>query len=276
MKLKIGFSPCPNDTFIFDAMVHHKIDTEGLEFECTLADVEELNQLAFRKVLDITKLSYHAFLYLQNDYLILDAGSALGFGVGPILISLSNIPITDLDEKVIAIPGQYTTANLLMSLAFPAASKKKIMLFSDIEKAVLRKVVDAGVIIHENRFTFKEKGLLQICDLGDFWEQKTASPIPLGGIAASRHLPSETAIKFERVLKRSIEFAFNNDQLPDFVRCNAQEMSEDIMRQHINLYVNERTFSLGNEGRDAVMMLFEMAFSIGLINEVKKDLFLLS
>lgn len=274
MKLSLGFSPCPNDTFIFDALVHKKIDTEGLEFELVLADVEELNQMAFSQMLDITKLSYHALLYLQNDYLILDAGSALGFGVGPLLISLSDIPEIEMTDKVIAIPGNYTTANLLLTLAYPDAVKKKLMLFSDIESAVLDRSVDAGVIIHENRFTYHQKGLICLSDLGAFWEQLTSFPIPLGGIAVKRNLPVEVAAKFQRVLKRSIEFALTNNQLSEFVKCNAQEMEEEIMRKHISLYVNQHTLSLGNEGKSAILALFEMALSMQLIGQINKNLFL--
>jgi 1,4-dihydroxy-6-naphthoate synthase len=274
MKLKIGFSPCPNDTFIFDALVNQKIDTEGLDIEFHLADVEELNQLAFRQTLDITKLSYHAFLYLHKDYILLNSGSALGYGVGPLLVALPGFPVNELNNKCIAVPGLYTTANLLMSLAFPEAINRKEMVFSEIESAVVNKTVDAGVIIHENRFTFQDKGLHQFADLGALWELQTGAPIPLGGIAALRSIPSTIATKFDRVLKRSIEYAFSNQQLSEFVKCNAQEMSEEVMRKHIQLYVNESTVNLGVKGREAIRVLFDLAVSKGLVQKSETELFL--
>ncbi|MGN6639893.1 MAG: menaquinone biosynthesis family protein, partial [Mucilaginibacter sp.] len=194
MKLTLGFSPCPNDTFIFDALIHHKIDTEGLEFEVFYDDVETLNQKAFRGELDITKLSYHAFAYVADKYILLDAGSALGFGVGPLLISkndygdLSSLK-TQISNLRIGIPGKYTTANFLLGLALPDATNKQEIVFSEIEDALLDEKIDVGLIIHENRFTYQDKGLKKIIDLGDFWEKQTGCAIPLGGIVANRKLP---------------------------------------------------------------------------------------
>ena len=179
-KLTIGFSPCPNDTFIFDALIHHKIDTEGLEFEVVMADVEELNQMALGAELSITKLSYHAFFHLLDTYVMMDSGSALGNNCGPLLIKNqgdSNPKINDL----IAIPGKYTTANFLLNFAYPELINRTEMLFSDIESALKQKQVRAGLIIHENRFTYADRGFEKILDLGEFWEQKTGTPIPLGG-----------------------------------------------------------------------------------------------
>jgi 1,4-dihydroxy-6-naphthoate synthase len=275
MKLTLGFSPCPNDTFIFDAMIHQKIDTEGLEFDVLLADVEELNQKAFAKKLDITKLSYHAYGYLVDDYVLLDAGSALGNNCGPLLISKSQLTDDQVNTGKIAIPGKYTTANFLLSLAFPNAKNKVETLFSDIEKNVLSGKVDAGLIIHENRFTYQEKGLKKIIDLGEFWEKTTQMPIPLGGIVAKRTLDNEVLYKINRVMKRSVEYAFKNPQATkDFVKQHAQEMEEAIMYKHIDLYVNEYTRNLGTKGKAAIQHMFETALDKKIIPTYTSNLFL--
>ena len=208
MKLTLGFSPCPNDTFMFDALVHNKIDTEGLEFEVVLSDVEQLNQWALKSKLDLTKLSFNAFRYCVNDYSLLDSGSALGRNCGPLLIKNPQTELTK--ESLIAIPGKYTTANLLLDLAFPNFQNKQEVLFSEIEEKVLKNEVDAGLIIHENRFTYQNRGLEKVIDLGEFWEQKTSLPIPLGGIFIKGNFTKDIKKKVERVLKRSVEFAFSN------------------------------------------------------------------
>ncbi|NUN99501.1 MAG: 1,4-dihydroxy-6-naphthoate synthase [Saprospiraceae bacterium] len=266
MKLSIGYSPCPNDTFIFDALVHGKIDTEGLEFEPVLADVEALNQGAFAERLDITKLSYHALGHVLNRYALLHAGSALGRNCGPLLIARTAIPQDQIAAKKIAIPGRYTTANFLFSIAFPDAANKEERLFSDIENDVLSGRADVGLIIHESRFTFQEKGLVQLMDLGEYWEQTTGLPIPLGGIAVRRSLPLEVQQTVDRVLHRSVAFARQNPLAPlDYVRRHAQEMDTEVMYRHIDLYVNEFTLDLGAEGRMAVERLFGMAQERGLI-----------
>ncbi|MFA6087578.1 menaquinone biosynthesis family protein [Mucilaginibacter sp.] len=287
MKLTIGFSPCPNDTFIFDALIHHKIDTEGLDFEVFYDDVETLNQKAFRGELDITKLSYHAFAYAADKYILLDAGSALGFGVGPLLISDFEISISDLEKgqivnrkseivnPLIGIPGKYTTANFLLSLAFPDATNKQEIVFSDIENAVLDGRIDIGLIIHENRFTYQDKGLHKIIDLGDFWEKRTGCAIPLGGIVANRNLPLDVQHKINRVLQRSVEFAFANPKSGlEYIRSHAQEMSEEVMYKHIELYVNQFSVDLGAEGKKAVKLLFDTALEKGIIPEIRENLFL--
>lgn len=266
MKLTLGFSPCPNDTFIFDAMIHGKVDTEGLEFQPVIADVEELNQRAFAKSLDITKLSYHAFAFLLKDYALLDAGSALGDNVGPLLIAKAPMEEADIKKARIAIPGKYTTANFLLSLAYPKAKKKTEMLFSDIEDAVLSGTVDAGLIIHENRFTYRDKGLVKLKDLGEYWESTTQMPIPLGGIVASRALGAEALQAVNRVMARSVAFALSHPEEPRaFVRRHAQEMEEEVMYKHIGLYVNDYTRSLGIKGREAVQRLFDIAMAKGVI-----------
>ena len=281
MTLTLGFSPCPNDTFIFDALIHHKIDTEGLDFEVSYDDVETLNQKAFRGELDITKLSYHAFAYVADSYVLLDSGSALGFGVGPMLICKGDSEKLRLElekpdtQLKIGIPGKYTTANFLLGLAFPEALNKQELVFSDIENAVLDGRVDVGLIIHENRFTYQDKGLKKIIDLGDFWEKETGLAIPLGGIVANRTLPLDVQHKINRVLRRSVEFAFSNPKSGlEYIRSHAQEMSEEVMYKHIDLYVNKYSVELGEEGKKAIKLLFDTATEKNVISEIKEDLFL--
>src|SRR5476651_1572020 len=281
MKLSLGFSPCPNDTFIFDALIHHKIDTEGLDFEVHYDDVETLNQKAMRGELDITKLSYHAFAYVADKYVLLDAGSALGFGVGPMLICKddpeklnSNLQSPTSNLKI-GIPGKYTTANFLLGLAFPNATNKVELVFSDIENAVLDGRVDIGLIIHENRFTYQDKGLKKIIDLGDYWEKQTGLAIPLGGIVANRNLSVDIQHKINRVLRRSVEFAFANPKSGlEFIRQHAQEMSEEVMYKHIELYVNKYSIDLGAEGKKAIKLLFDTAREKEIIPEIKHEIFL--
>jgi 1,4-dihydroxy-6-naphthoate synthase len=277
MKLSLGFSPCPNDCFMFDAIVNRRIDLESLEFSIRMADVEALNKAAFAGQADVTKLSYHAYAYCTRDYVLLDAGSALGRNCGPLLISKRPIAVEEVaaGTLAIAIPGRYTTANFLLGLAFPAALNKSELLFSDIEAAVLDGRFDAGLIIHENRFTYAAKGLTKIIDLGEFWEGETGAPIPLGGIVVNRSLPGEVQRAVNRVLRRSVEYAFAHRaaSLP-FVREHAQEMSEDVMYRHIDLYVNEYSVDLGAEGRRAVEILFDRARAAGVIPSVSNELFL--
>jgi len=272
--ITLGYSPCPNDTFIFDALVHKKIDTEGLDFKVVLADVEELNQKAFNKELGVTKLSYHAYGYLTNDYVLLTSGSALGKGCGPLLVQNSNIQSLKLEKARIAIPGKYTTANFLLSIAYPKVENKVEMLFSEIENAVLTNKVDAGLIIHENRFTYQEKGLKKIIDLGEYWEQITRALIPLGGIAIKRTFPIEIQQKINRLIKKSIEYAFANPASPlSYMQQNAQEMDKEVMMQHVGLYVNEYSLDLGKEGRAAVTKMFNLAQEKGVIPKILNSLF---
>lgn len=274
-KLSLGFSPCPNDCFIFDAMLHGKIDTEGLEFEVFMEDVETLNQKAFKGELDVTKLSYHAYAYLTKNYQLLNAGSALGNGCGPLLISANNQQPTTINQLKIAIPGKYTTANFLLSLAFAEAKNKVEMVFSEIEDAVLSGKVDAGLIIHENRFTYEQKGLKKIIDLGEYWEDIAKAPIPLGGIVIKRSFPDELKKKFDRVLRKSVEYAFANPKSSlNFVKANAQEMIEEVMYKHIDLYVNKYSVDLGAEGKRAVQLLFDKAQELGVINKIEEEIFL--
>jgi len=277
MTLSLGFSPCPNDCFMFDAIVNKRIDLEGLEFSARLEDVETLNRAAFSQAVDITKLSYHAYAYCAADYVLLDAGSALGRNCGPLLISKRDISPEDVarGDLVIAIPGQYTTANFLLGLAFPEARRKQEMVFSAIEPALLDETVDAGVIIHENRFTYAEKGLKKILDLGEFWERTTSAPIPLGGIVVRRSLPADVQARVNRVMRRSVEYAFaHRDASLPFVREHAQEMSEEVMYKHIDLYVNDYSVDLGSDGRRAVEILYQEGAESGVIPAVQARLFL--
>lgn len=274
MKLTLGFSPCPNDTYIFDAMVHQKVDTEGLEFEYFMADVEKLNQQAFAEIPDITKLSFHAFLHLAGRYLLLDSGAALGFGAGPLIISKNLTHFDELIGKTVAIPGIYTTANLLFSLAMKGPVEKKELLFSDIENAILSGEADAGVIIHESRFTYQLKGLHKLMDLGEFWEKLTGSPVPLGGIAAHNRLGNDVIAKVNRSIKRSIEYAnLHKGELNDFIQCNAREMDTVVMQKHIDLYVNEYSVSLGITGKMAVSQMFEFAVDANIISQIPSQIF---
>jgi 1,4-dihydroxy-6-naphthoate synthase len=256
MKLTLGFSTCPNDTFIFDALVHHKIDTEGLDFEVIFADVEQLNRWAFDAKLDVTKLSFYAFTYCVEDYVLLDSGSALGSNCGPLLIKKPGT-ILSLESKI-AIPGKYTTANMLLNIASPDYTNKIEILFSEIENEILSEKVDAGLIIHENRFTYQDKDLEKAKDLGEFWEEETRLPIPLGGIAVNRNISVKIQQKIERVLRRSVEYAFENrESSSEFVKLHAQEMEKEVVDAHINLYVNEFSISLGKEGKNAIEKLFQ-------------------
>jgi len=272
MKLTLGFSPCPNDTFIFDALVNKKIDNEGLEFDVVLQDVETLNQWASEGKLDITKLSFPAFFQAADRYILLNSGSALGKGVGPLLIS--NLPARqagkeqgskndEVNAATIAIPGVNTTANLLLSFAFPDAKNKIPMIFSEIENSVLSGKTDLGVIIHENRFTYQQRGLHKLMDLGEYWEEKMNTAIPLGGIAIKRKIERPVAEKVNGLIKKSLEYAYADYPLiTDYVKKHSQEMSEDVMRQHIELYVNNYSADLGNEGKKAIEILHQTYLSM--------------
>jgi len=276
MKLTLGFSPCPNDTFIFDAMVHGRIDTEGIEFDYFLADVEELNSRAMIADVDITKISFHAYCYVANNYLILNSGSALGFGAGPLLIGKNRFDISQIASKKIAIPGKYTTANLLFSIAFPECRNKKEYLFSDIEDAVINEDADIGLVIHETRFTYQKRGLVKIADMGEYWETQFKLPVPLGAIVIKRTISEDIALKVNRILKRSLEYAINYPETSfDFISQNAQEMDREVMNNHISLYVNEFTLSLGTKGREAIEKLFSVAAQKEVIPRLPDKIFLI-
>lgn len=274
MNFTLGFSPCPNDCFIFDALVHKKIDTQGIDFTLVMEDVEALNNRAFKQELDITKLSYHAFLYLTEKYTLLNSGSALGFNCGPLLVQSSKNKVENIDSAKIAIPGKYTTANFLLSLAYPNAKNKQEILFSDIEEAVLSQKVDAGLLIHEGRFTYEEKGLRKIIDLGEFWDGLIHAPIPLGGIVIKRSIDHPIQKTIDGLIRKSVEYAFENPEssMP-FVKQHAQEMSEEVMKKHIALYVNEFSIDLGITGKSAIQLLLDKAIEAKLIDGLAPHIF---
>lgn len=260
MTISLGFSPCPNDTFIFDALVNHKIDTQGLEFEVALEDVQTLNEWAKQGRLDVSKISYGVLPLVLPQYILLNSGGALGKGVGPLLISKdASITTTSVSHKTIAIPGVNTTAHMLFSLAFPEAKQKHFKVFHEIEQAVLNEEVDLGVIIHENRFTYQEKGLHKVIDLGDYWESQLHVPIPLGGIVAKRSLDKTLAQQIDKLIQQSLQYAFDHYPfITDYVKQHAQEMSETVMKQHIDLYVNNYSLQLGEEGKKAVDQMLQV------------------
>lgn len=274
MNYTLGFSPCPNDCFIFDALVHKKIDTQGIDFTVVMEDVEALNNRAFKQDLDVTKLSYHAFLYLTEQYTLLNSGSALGFNCGPLLVQSAKHNVADINKASIAIPGKYTTANLLLSLAYPNAKHKQELLFSDIEGAVLSHKVDAGLLIHENRFTYEQKGLEKIIDLGEFWDSLIHAPIPLGGIVVKKLIDHSLQKTIDGLIRNSVEYAFENPEssMP-FVRQHAQEMSEEVMKKHIALYVNEFSIDLGITGKNAIQLLLDKAMENKLIDGLAPHIF---
>lgn len=272
MKLSLAYSPCPNDTYAFHAMVHNLVDCEGLSFEVSLSDVEQLNKDAAIEKYDICKLSYHAFFILANKYSMLRAGSALGYGNGPLLVAKkgskaflpgANPNFKLLQSQTIAIPGEHTTASLLLKIAFPSLVNVEPMVFSNIEKMLLEEKYIAGVLIHEGRFTYKQKGLQLIADLGLEWQQRTKLPIPLGGIAVSKSLNNKIAQKVERVLRRSIEFANNNPDISkNYVSKNAQEMERVVLEKHIKMFVNNYTLEIGEEGEEAIHKLYKETLNI--------------
>jgi 1,4-dihydroxy-6-naphthoate synthase len=266
--LSIGFSPCPNDTFIFHALVHGLIPSEGLSFQTHLADVEKLNELALDGQLDVTKVSFGALPYLLDEYVLLRSGGAVGRGCGPLIVSRGQISAEDLDGSArIAIPGRLTTANLLLRLFRPDAAAGIVMEYDRIMPAVTAGEIDAGLIIHESRFTFADHGLKKVVDLGEWWEATTGAPIPLGAIVARRAL-GPTTLLIERLVRESLEHAFRNPtDSAAFVRAHAQEMSADVTRRHIELYVNEFSLDLGEEGNLAVSELMERAGVSGLIRD---------
>ena len=273
--LTLGFSPCPNDTFIFDALVNGKIASPGLQFDTHLHDVEQLNILARESKPDVTKISFSNYPAISADYVILNAGGALGSGCGPLLISKKEYEISQVHSLSIAIPGIFTTANLLLSIFFHEALQKKEMLFSDIETAVLNDYVDAGLIIHENRFTYASRGLKKIADMGELWEKATGLPIPLGCIVIKRSLHAALQQQVNELIHQSILHAFQNPGgAMTYVAENALEMEEAVMKQHIDLYVNKFSLDLGAEGKKAIELLFKRGNELGLLPAVSSPLFL--
>lgn len=273
--LTLGFSPCPNDTFMFYPLVHGLVDTGGYSFNERLEDVETLNRLAIKGILDVTKVSYAALGHIREQYALLKAGSALGRGCGPLLVAREGIDPRKLGGKTIAIPGRYTTAHLLMRLFDPALSTFLEMPFHEIMDAVMTGRVDAGVIIHESRFTYQGFGLHQLVDLGAWWEGETGLPIPLGGIVAKRSLGTTTIRTIEAALAAGVNYARTKpEEAAQYIREHAQEMSTEVCAAHIGLYVNDFSQTLGGEGERAITELLRRAEQAGIIPASKTPLFI--
>lgn len=272
--LTLGYSPCPNDTFIFYALTHGRIPLEGLRVEERLEDVETLNRLALQGTLDLTKISYHALGHLRRDYALLKSGGALGRGCGPLVIAARETSMEELRGKRIAIPGQLTTANLLLQLFGEGYENVLILPFDRIMEAVKRGVAAAGVIIHESRFTYRDHGLVQVLDLGEWWERTTGLPIPLGGILARRSLGASLIRTIDRAVRQSVEYALARPEEPKaYIKTHAQELSDQVTASHIALYVNDFSLDLGEEGVKAVETLFARAEERGIIPPCDLPLF---
>jgi 1,4-dihydroxy-6-naphthoate synthase len=282
MKITLGFSPCPNDTYIFDALINGKIDVGDLEIEVVMDDVQSLNEMAIAGTIDVTKISYGSLPLVLDKYVLLDAGGALGMGVGPLLIGNVQVPEAAVRQCTIAVPGRHTTAHVLFSLAFPEATNKVFLRYDEIESYVQSgpstleniQAIKLGVIIHENRFTYEQKGLKKIMDLGNYWENESGLPVPLGGIVAKRSFSHDVLIRLNRLIRESLEFSnAHSVELSPFVIKNAQEMSQEVMRKHIDLYVNEFSLSLGSRGRAAVEKFVQVHSAINKI-PIEKEIFL--
>jgi len=274
MNFTIGISPCPNDTFVFYAMLNKKIDTFGVNFNMKMADVEELNRLVLNSEIDISKISFHAYAYAAANYVMLRSGGALGKSNGPLLISRHKVNATEINNCKTAIPGMLTTANMLLSIAKPELHDKHEYLFSEIEKAVLTQEVELGLIIHESRFTYQQLGLQKVFDLGLWWENEFQLPLPLGGIAAKRNLGKETLDILNRIIRNSIEYAYqNSDEVLRWVKKFAQSLDENVILNHIALYVNQYSIDVGEEGIKAVNQLFGKAADLNIIKRVEQNIF---
>lgn len=273
-QLTLGFSPCPNDTFMFYPLVHNLVETGGLSYQERLEDVETLNQLALKGKLDVSKVSYHALGHIRDEYALLRSGSALGRGCGPLLIARDNLDPFDLHGRTIAVPGRYTTALLMLRLFDPALTNFIVMPFNEIMDAVLRGDADAGLIIHESRFTYHGYGLHKLLDLGEWWETETGLPIPLGGIVARRSLGAETIAAVERALQSGVEYARKHpEQAAHYIGEHAQEMSAEVCAAHIGLYVNDFSANLGDEGVQAIACLLRRAEQAGIVPASAMPLF---
>jgi 1,4-dihydroxy-6-naphthoate synthase len=273
VKISLGFSPCPNDTFIFYALASKRLETD-IEFSEILRDVETLNRMAFHNELDVTKASFHAFGFLREDYCLLHSGSVLGKGCGPLIVAKKKMQYSELAQKRIAVPGKMTTAYLLLQLFNPEIKRIVEMPFDRIMNAVSLGTVDAGLIIHESRFTYPSYNLVKLVDLGEWWENETGLPIPLGGIFAKRKLGAAAIRKVDSLIKKSIEFAYQNpEDAREYIKNNAQELDDDVIEQHIRLYVNDYTLEIGN-GAAAVEKLLKTAGELNLIPHSDKPLFI--
>jgi 1,4-dihydroxy-6-naphthoate synthase len=273
-SLTLGFSPCPNDTFMFYPLVHRLVDTSGLTFHERLEDVETLNRLALAGELDVSKVSYHALGHIRDQYALLRSGSALGRGCGPLLVARNNLDPADLRGRQIAVPGQYTTALLLLRLLDPRLDNFVVMPFNEIMDAVLTGKAAAGLIIHESRFTYQDAGLHKLVDLGEWWEGETSLPIPLGGIVARRSLGADTIAVIERALRAGVTYACSHPaEAASYIREHAQEISDEVCAAHIGLYVNDFSTELGAEGERAIAELLRRAENSGIIPPSTQRLF---
>ncbi len=273
-QLSLGYSPCPNDTFIFYGLIHGKVSCPDIEFIERLEDVETLNQLALEGQLDLTKISYHALGHLRDDYVLLHSGGALGRGCGPLVIAKEATTMAQLHGKKIAIPGQLTTANLLLRLYSDGYEDVLILPFDKIIGAIEQGKADAGVIIHESRFTYRQYGLEKVLDLGEWWEQESGYPIPLGGILAKRALGTKLIQQIDIALRESIKYAYTHPHEPQtYIKQHAQELDDDVIRNHIELYVNDFSLDLGEEGIQAVTCLLNRAEERGIIPACELPLF---
>ncbi len=273
--LSIGFSPCPNDTFIFHALMHGLVADPRLSFaKEQLADVETLNQWALQGRLDVSKVSFHAFAHLLDQYVLLDAGSALGRGCGPLLVTAQSLPVADLADMKVAIPGNYTTAAMLLRLFAPHCEQLVVMPFEQIMPAVAAGKVAAGVIIHESRFTYANYGLHLVQDLGHWWEEVTGYPIPLGGIVAKRSLGDEMIALVQQLIRQSVGWAFSRPEDSRlYIKKHAQEMDAQVSRDHIGLYVNSYSEHLGDQGLAAVGEFLRRGRDAGVIPQGRDDWF---
>lgn len=273
-KLSLAYSTCPNDTYIFYALAHGKIDLGDLSFDIALNDVEHLNQEAKKGIIDISKLSFAAIGHLTETYGLLRSGAALGRGCGPLIVARKGTNLNNLNSGKIAVPGLWTTANLLLSLFMDKNPNVVPMTFDQIMPAVSSGEFDAGIIIHEGRFTYQNFNLECLADLGEWWESETSLPIPLGCIAMRRNISQEIICKVQSQIRKSIEFAHLNTSRTDhYVQTHAQELSEDVVRQHINLYVNKFSLDIGKEGEKAIETLFIKAREKGILPNSDKSLF---
>lgn len=273
--LTLGFSPCPNDTFMFYPLVHGLVDNGGISYIERLEDVETLNRMALKGVLDVSKVSYHALGHIRDEYALLRSGSALGRGCGPLLVAESRIDPSELRGKTIAVPGHYTTALLLLRLFDQELDNFIVMPFNEIMDAVLKGNVDAGVIIHESRFTYQGFGLHKLVDLGEWWEGETGLPIPLGGIVARRSLGPDNIAAIERALQAGVEYARRHpEEAAHYIGEHAQEMSAEVCAAHIGLYVNDFSVELGSEGEQAIDCLLKRAEDLGIIPRSSVPLFI--
>lgn len=272
--LSLGYSTCPNDTFIFHALAHNLIDCGDLTFNITLKDVETLNQDARTGKFDISKLSFAAIGHLQDTYSILRSGAALGRGCGPLVVARPGFNLMELNSKRVAVPGNWTTACMLLGLYMSERPDAVPMPFDQIMPAVAKGEFDFGLIIHEGRFTYKEYGLINLLDLGQWWEHKTSLPIPLGGISIRKDISTEIAKQVEAAVRDSVRYALNNKNAAnDYIKKYAIELKPSVIRQHIDLYVNEFTIDLGQEGIAAIETLFTMARDRKIIPDSNAPLF---